>query len=90
MKDLIVADVKKWANLTWLGKWMYNLATQVQVLADIDLGSYYLKNKNNCRGFPYRNHLKNVVNVILNVKLLRDDNGGITPVHTMWKVLESF
>jgi hypothetical protein len=40
--------------LTWLGKWMYNSATQFQVLGDSNLGSYYLKLKSSCRGFPYR------------------------------------
>jgi hypothetical protein len=39
---LIVLIVKKWASLIRLGKWMYNPATQVQVLTDAELGSYYL------------------------------------------------
>jgi hypothetical protein len=39
--------------LTWLGKWMYNSATQFQVLTDSNLGSYYLKIKSSRRGFPY-------------------------------------
>jgi hypothetical protein len=33
------------SELTWLGKWMYNPATQVQVYTDANLGSYFQKNK---------------------------------------------
>ena len=32
-------------KLIWLGKWMYNPATKVQVFTDADLGSYYFENK---------------------------------------------
>jgi hypothetical protein len=32
---------------------MYNPATQVQVPTDANLGSYFQKTKNRCRGFPY-------------------------------------
>jgi hypothetical protein len=33
------------SSITWLGKWMYNPTTHVQVSIDTDLSSYYFKKK---------------------------------------------
>jgi hypothetical protein len=38
-------EISEPSSITWLGKWMYNPTTQVQVPIDADVSSYYFKTK---------------------------------------------
>ena len=63
-KVVSMTPSENFVKITWLGKWMYNPTTQIQVLTEANLDSYYFKNKNHCRGFPYRIPLKKSENFV--------------------------
>jgi hypothetical protein len=62
-----ISNKKKWAYFSWLGKRMYNPTTQVHILSNADLGSYYFFK--HCRAFPYhfpfkKNQISNATKMV--------------------------